>query len=127
MPVGAMPISEPAETEAERIARGLRRRDLALLNELVERYQYRLVRYLIYLTARREAVDDWVQETWLRVLDRAAQIVREPAVVLDERMAQHTGTRVEHRREQRGVPAVHVGRAHGAAGLAIAGHPARDS
>jgi RNA polymerase sigma-70 factor (ECF subfamily) len=73
MPVGAMPISEPAETEAERIARGLRKRDLALLNELVERYQYRLGRYLIYLTARRESVDDWVQETWLRVLDRGAQ------------------------------------------------------
>jgi RNA polymerase sigma-70 factor (ECF subfamily) len=69
----AMPISGPAETEAERIARGLRRRDLALVNELVERYQYRLVRYLVYLTARRESVEDWVQETWLRVLDRAAQ------------------------------------------------------
>jgi RNA polymerase sigma-70 factor (ECF subfamily) len=73
MPVDAMPISEPAETDAERIARGLRRKDVALVNELVERYQYRLVRYLIYLTARRERVDDWVQDTWLRVLDRAAQ------------------------------------------------------
>jgi RNA polymerase sigma-70 factor (ECF subfamily) len=73
MPVGAMPISEPTETEAERIARGLRRRDLALLDELVERYQYRLIRYLIYLTARRERADDWAQETWLRVLDRASQ------------------------------------------------------
>jgi RNA polymerase sigma-70 factor (ECF subfamily) len=70
---GAMTIGEPAETEAQRIARGLRKRDLALVEELVERYQYRLVRYLIYLTARRERVDDWVQDTWLRVLDRAAQ------------------------------------------------------
>jgi RNA polymerase sigma-70 factor (ECF subfamily) len=69
----AMPISEPAETEAERIARGLRRRDLSLADELVERYQYRLVRYLVYLTARRERVEDWAQETWMRVLDRAAQ------------------------------------------------------
>src|SRR5215470_11866974 len=73
----AMPIGEPmearAESQAARIARGLRRRDLALLDELVERYQYRLVRYLIYLTARRERVDDWVQDTWVRVLDRAAQ------------------------------------------------------
>jgi RNA polymerase sigma-70 factor (ECF subfamily) len=73
MPADVLPMDGPAETEAERIARGLRRRDLALLDELVERYQYRLVRYLIYLTARRERVEDWAQETWLRVLDRASQ------------------------------------------------------
>jgi RNA polymerase sigma-70 factor (ECF subfamily) len=73
MPAGAIEISEPAETDAERIARGLRHKDRAIVNELVERYQYRLVRYLIYLTARRQQVDDWVQETWVRVLDRAAQ------------------------------------------------------
>jgi RNA polymerase sigma-70 factor, ECF subfamily len=73
MPAEALPFPEPAETESGRIARGLRARDLGLLDELVERYQYRLVRYLVYLTARRAQVDDWVQETWLRVLDRAAQ------------------------------------------------------
>jgi RNA polymerase sigma-70 factor (ECF subfamily) len=43
------------------------------MDELVERYQYRLVRYLIYLTGRRERVEDWVQETWVRVMDRGAQ------------------------------------------------------
>jgi RNA polymerase sigma-70 factor (ECF subfamily) len=37
---------------------------------LAEQYQYRLVRYLIYLTGRRDQVDDLVQETWLRVLER---------------------------------------------------------
>ena len=68
-----MPISQPGETEAERIARGLRRRDPALIRELVERYQYRLVRYLIFLTARREWAEDWAQETWVRVIDRARQ------------------------------------------------------
>src|SRR5438552_15780452 len=73
MLVEAMQISQPEESEAERIARGLRRKDLTLVRELVERYQYRLVRYLIYLTARRELVEDWAQETWVRVLDRAAQ------------------------------------------------------
>jgi RNA polymerase sigma-70 factor (ECF subfamily) len=73
MPVDAMPISPSAETEAERIARGLRRKDLTLIRELVERYQYRLVRYLIFLTARRESAEDWAQETWIRVLDRANQ------------------------------------------------------
>jgi RNA polymerase sigma-70 factor (ECF subfamily) len=73
MSVEAMPISHPEESEAERIARGLRRRDLDLIRELVERYQYRLVRYLMFLTARREFVEDWAQETWVRVLDRASQ------------------------------------------------------
>uniref|UniRef100_Q029P7 RNA polymerase, sigma-24 subunit, ECF subfamily n=1 Tax=Solibacter usitatus (strain Ellin6076) TaxID=234267 RepID=Q029P7_SOLUE len=73
MPVEAMPISQPEESEAERIARGLRRKDLTLVRELVERYQYRLVRYLIFLTARREFAEDWAQETWVRVLDRASQ------------------------------------------------------
>jgi RNA polymerase sigma-70 factor (ECF subfamily) len=61
------------ETETERIARGLRRRDVALLHELVEQYQYRLVRYLVYLTGRRDYVDDMVQETWLRVVERGSQ------------------------------------------------------
>jgi RNA polymerase sigma-70 factor, ECF subfamily len=73
MPVEVTPISQPEEGEAERIARGLRRKDLGLVRELVERYQYRLVRYLMFLTARRESVEDWAQETWVRVLDRATQ------------------------------------------------------
>jgi RNA polymerase sigma-70 factor (ECF subfamily) len=73
MPVEAMPIGLPEESEAERIARGLRRKDLAVVRDLVERYQYRLVRYLIFLTARRELAEDWAQETWVRVLERAAQ------------------------------------------------------
>jgi RNA polymerase sigma-70 factor, ECF subfamily len=57
-------------TDTSQIARGLRRRDVALLHLLVEQYQYRLVRYLTYLLGRRDAVDDLVQETWLRVLER---------------------------------------------------------
>jgi RNA polymerase sigma-70 factor, ECF subfamily len=57
-------------TDTSRIARGLQRRDVALLQMLVEQYQYRLVRYLTYLLGRRDAVDDLVQETWLRVLER---------------------------------------------------------
>jgi len=66
-----------AETEeTARIAQGLRRRggaDVALLNRLVERYQARLVRYLVHLLGRREHVEDLVQETWLRVLERGRQ------------------------------------------------------
>jgi RNA polymerase sigma-70 factor (ECF subfamily) len=73
MPVDVMSISQPDETEAERIARGLRRKDLDLIGELVDRYQYRLIRYLVFLTARRDLVEDWAQETWVRLLDRASQ------------------------------------------------------
>ena len=65
-------LAETVSTETQQIARGLRQRDLALLHALVEQYQYRLVRYLIYLTGRRDGVDDLVQETWLRVLERGA-------------------------------------------------------
>jgi RNA polymerase sigma-70 factor (ECF subfamily) len=58
------------ESSTEQIALGLRQRDVALLRSLVEQYQYRLVRYLIYFLGRRDGVDDLVQETWLRVLER---------------------------------------------------------
>ena len=58
------------ESEPERIARGLRQRDVALLQSLVQQYQYRLVRYFIFLLGTRDPVDDLVQETWLRVLER---------------------------------------------------------
>jgi RNA polymerase sigma-70 factor (ECF subfamily) len=57
-------------SDSQQIARGLRERDIALLQALVEQYQYRLVRYLIYLLGRRDEVDDLVQETWVRVLER---------------------------------------------------------
>jgi RNA polymerase sigma-70 factor, ECF subfamily len=57
-------------SDSQQIARGLRERDVALLHALVEQYQYRLVRYLIYLLGRRDEVDDLVQETWVRVLER---------------------------------------------------------
>jgi RNA polymerase sigma-70 factor (ECF subfamily) len=63
-------LAENVSSETQQIARGLRQRDIAVLHQLVGQYQYRLVRYLIYLTGRRDAVDDLVQETWLRVLER---------------------------------------------------------
>lgn len=65
-----MTITGSGYTETQRIARGLRLRDVALIHQLVEQYQYRLVRYLIYLTGRSDHVEDLVQETWLRVLER---------------------------------------------------------
>jgi RNA polymerase sigma-70 factor (ECF subfamily) len=57
-------------TDTQDIARGLRQRDVDFLRALVGQYQYRLVRYFIYLLGKRDPVDDLVQETWLRVLER---------------------------------------------------------
>jgi len=62
-----MTLNTTAETETAKIARGLRERDMELLADLVERYQHRLVRYLLYLTGRREYAGDLAQETWIRV------------------------------------------------------------
>jgi RNA polymerase sigma-70 factor (ECF subfamily) len=60
------------ESDTQQIALGLRQGDVVVLEALVEQYQYRLVRYLIYLLGRRDGVDDLVQETWLRVLERGS-------------------------------------------------------
>lgn len=59
--------------ESTEIARALRRRDPDLLDRLIEQYQHRLLRYLIYLTGRRELAEDLFQETWIRVLERGHQ------------------------------------------------------
>jgi len=61
------------EQETREIARGLRRRDPDLLDELIGRYQYRLPRYLWTLTGNREAAEDLFQETWIRVLEKSHQ------------------------------------------------------
>jgi RNA polymerase sigma-70 factor (ECF subfamily) len=66
-------VACPMEHEAQAIARGLRRRDPEVLDGLIERYQYRLFRYLLFLTGSRETAEDLFQETWLRVLERGRQ------------------------------------------------------
>jgi RNA polymerase sigma-70 factor, ECF subfamily len=58
------------ESETSAIARGLRRRDPDLLDRLIEQYQHRLLRYLVYLVGDRELAEDLFQETWIRVLER---------------------------------------------------------
>src|SRR6202171_1920729 len=59
--------------EAKTIARGLQKRDPELLDRLIEQYQYRLFRYLVYVTGNRERAEDFFQETWIRVLERGHQ------------------------------------------------------
>jgi RNA polymerase sigma-70 factor, ECF subfamily len=61
------------ESETSAIARGLRRRDPELLDRLIEQYQHRLLRYLVYLAGNRELAEDLFQETWIRVLERGHQ------------------------------------------------------
>jgi RNA polymerase sigma-70 factor (ECF subfamily) len=61
------------ESEPSAIARGLRRRDPDLLDRLIEQYQHRLLRYLVYLSGNRELAEDLFQETWIRVLERGHQ------------------------------------------------------
>jgi len=66
-------VASPMEQEGQAIARGLRQRDPDLLDRLIEQYQYRLLRYLLFLTGSRETAEDLFQETWLRVLERGRQ------------------------------------------------------
>jgi RNA polymerase sigma-70 factor (ECF subfamily) len=71
----AMSAAAAAETERESaaIARGLKRQDPDVLDHLIELYQHRLLRYLLFLTGKRETAEDLFQETWMRVLLRGAQ------------------------------------------------------
>lgn len=64
--------TETAEVNAA-IAAGLRRHDSALMEQLIDQYQHRLFRYLLFLTGSREQSQDLFQETWLRVLERGSQ------------------------------------------------------
>src|SRR5712692_3253448 len=68
-----MILNTTAETETAKIARGLRERNMELLADLVERCQHRLVRYLLYLTGRREYAEYLAHETCIRVLQRGSQ------------------------------------------------------
>jgi RNA polymerase sigma-70 factor (ECF subfamily) len=73
--MGTVAATLMASTDNQRqaIAQGLRRRDPETLDDLIDRHQHRLMRYLIHLTRRREAAEEVFQETWLRVLERGRQ------------------------------------------------------
>ncbi|HLI77324.1 MAG TPA: sigma-70 family RNA polymerase sigma factor [Acidobacteriaceae bacterium] len=61
------------EMENASIARGLKRQDPELMDWLIETYQHRLMRYLMFLTGKREVAEDLFQEVWIRVLRRGSQ------------------------------------------------------
>jgi RNA polymerase sigma-70 factor (ECF subfamily) len=66
-------LAEQSKAENAVIAQGLKRQDANLIDELIVRYQHRLLRYLLYLTGNREVAEDLFQETWMRVLLRGSQ------------------------------------------------------
>ena len=72
------PTAASAEQDAIRqenlaIADGLKHQEAGLLDQLIVRYQHRLLRYLLYLTGSRELAEDLFQEVWMRVLVRGGQ------------------------------------------------------
>ena len=69
----AAAVAAQTQSESAEIARGLKRQDQELLDRLIELYQHRLLRYLLFLTGKREVAEDLFQETWMRVLLRGAQ------------------------------------------------------
>ncbi len=69
----AVTADDQARQESLAIAEGLKRQKAGLLDELIVRYQHRLLRYLLYLTGNREAAEDLFQEVWMRVLVHGGQ------------------------------------------------------
>jgi len=65
--------AQQIERENAAIAHGLKRQDPELLDQLIETYQHRLMRYLMFLTGKREVSEDLFQEVWIRVLRRGSQ------------------------------------------------------
>jgi RNA polymerase sigma-70 factor (ECF subfamily) len=72
-PASASLSEEQAKRENLAVAEGLKRQEAGLLDELIVRYQHRLLRYLLFLTGNREMAEDLFQEVWMRVLTRGGQ------------------------------------------------------
>ena len=69
----ATAVDQEVRQESLAISAGLKRQDAGLLDELIVRYQHRLLRYLLYLCGNREMAEDIFQEVWMRVMVRGAQ------------------------------------------------------
>ena len=72
-PGAASATEEQVRRENLAVAEGLKRKDTALLDQLIVRFQHRLLRYLLFLTGNREQAQDLFQEVWMRVLTRGTQ------------------------------------------------------
>ena len=72
-PGAASAADEQVRRENLAVAEGLKRQDPGLLDQLIVRYQHRLLRYLLFLTGNREQAEDLFQEVWMRVLTRGGQ------------------------------------------------------
>jgi len=59
--------------DTQLLAAALRRRDPDVLDRLIEQYQQRLYRYLLFLTGNAALAEDLFQESWVRVLERGHQ------------------------------------------------------
>ena len=71
---GSVPaVDERLRQENLAVAAGLKRQDAGLLDELIVRFQHRLLRYLLYLAGNREMAEDLFQEVWMRVMVRGSQ------------------------------------------------------
>ena len=64
---------EQARQENLAVAQGLKRQEAGLLDELIVKYQHRLMRYLLYLTGNREQAQDLFQDVWIRIMTRGGQ------------------------------------------------------
>jgi len=72
-PGSIIATQDAVRQESLAISAGLKRQDAGLLDELIVRYQHRLLRYLLYLCGNREMAEDLFQEVWMRVMVRGAQ------------------------------------------------------
>jgi RNA polymerase sigma-70 factor (ECF subfamily) len=61
------------EQDTRKLVQGLRDGDPEFVSGLIEKYQHRLLRYLLSLTSNRATAEDMFQETWVRVLERGHQ------------------------------------------------------
>jgi RNA polymerase sigma-70 factor (ECF subfamily) len=73
MQTAALVDAQQAQAANAEIVVGLRRHDPEMMERLIERYQHRLFRYLLFLVGNRDLAQDLFQETWLRVLERGSQ------------------------------------------------------
>ena len=69
----AAQVDEQVRQQNLAVAQGLKRQNAGLLDELIVKYQHRLMRYLLYLTGNREQAEDLFQDVWMRVMVRGGQ------------------------------------------------------